>query len=298
MKKLFKAKSVKTFRHILLTDILVKLLGVVAVLPYKLSLFIGGVIGVWAAHLIPAYRDLADKNISGAFPGMSPLEVKRIRIAAFRNAGMNLVEFALFPFRPRSFWLKRVEIEGESTLREYTGRKGVIYLTAHTGNWELMGAFLAMIGFRINVVAKEIRDPLLNRILVGIRSFRGVNTIYRDGRSNTKRMISSLKRREVLGILIDQDTKVGGRFADFFGRPAYTPTACSQFARLKDTVVIPGFIFRKKDLKHKVVIMDPVEGGRDSGKETEKYNKIIEGFIREHPADWVWMHRRWKRSPA
>ncbi|NLB35329.1 MAG: lysophospholipid acyltransferase family protein [Elusimicrobia bacterium] len=288
----------KKFRHSLLSLVLLKLLVVVVVLPRRVSLFLGGLIGVWTSHLAKSYRVRTEKNISGAFPELKPTEIRNLRIKVFKNAGMNLVEFAIFSFRSEKFWRKRVEISGEEILKENAGRKGIIYLTAHTGNWELMGAFLSMAGYSINVVAKEMKNSFQNSLLVGIRDLMGVKTIYRDGRSNTKKMITALKRKEVLGILIDQDTEVGGVFADFFNGPAYTPTACSQFARIKNTLVIPGFIYRKSNLRHEIVIMEPVEGGKDQLAETARYNKIIEGFVREHPADWVWMHRRWKRSPA
>jgi len=298
LKGFLKTRPVKVLRHLLLAVFLLGFLAVVVPAPYMVSLKLGGLLGLAGCFLSGGYARRAKENITRAMPELSPARVLEIRNRSFRNLGMNLAEFALLNFRSAEFWKKRVSFQGRDILSEYAGKKGVIYLTAHVGNWELMGAFLVMAGFRVNVVARRISDSFLNRILVGIRSGRGVSTIYRKGRANTKKMIAAMRRKEILGILIDQDTKVGGVFVDFFSRPAYTPTACAQFSRLKGTVVLPGFIYRRKDLTHRVVVMDPVEKTGDPVTDTARHTRIIEDFIRKHPDQWVWMHRRWKRSPS
>ena len=298
MKRFLKNRTVKLIRHTFISLSLLLLLSVFIVMPYSLALRVGGILGRAACFLLPAYRRKADINIRTSLKGLSPTMLRKIRIETFRNIGMNLAEFGMLGFRPKSFWMRKVEITGIPVLKEYIGRKGIIYLTAHIGNWELMGAYLSMAGYPVNVVAKEIHNSRVNHMLVRMRKNRGVSTVYRDGRGNVRKMVGILRKKEMLGILIDQDTRVGGIFVDFFGRPAYTPTACSQFARLKDTVVIPGFIYRKPGLSHRIEVMDPVPGGRDIESETQGYTRIIESFIKRHPSQWVWMHSRWKKKPA
>lgn len=299
LKRLYKAKPVKIIRHLLLVKFLLCFLVVIVILPYRLSLWLGRILGLAACHIAKNYRIRVEKNLKQAFPGYSFDEIRRVRDGCYKNIGMNLVEFGLLNFRSKKFWLGKIDFTGRELLEKYLNNKqGVILLGAHIGNWELMGAYLAMLGYPVNVVAREIYDKRLNWLLVSIRLRRRVNMIYREGRSNTKKMVAAIKRGEILGILIDQDTKVGGRFVDFFGRPAYTPTAISQFARIKGSVVMPGFIYRKKGFRHQVVVTEPRAGGIDEEKETREYTKIIEDLIREHPSQWVWMHPRWKRKPV
>jgi len=296
-KKLYKTRAVRTIRHFLLVKFLVFLLAAVVVCPYRFSLFIGRVLGYWACYLAPYYRKKADENLKKAF-GWNPLKIRDVREKVFAYTGMNLVDFALINFRSGKFWKKRIEINGSERIREYLAQgKGIIYLTAHIGNWELMGAYLAMIGYPINVVARKIYEPRLNRLLVSMRSRHKVNTLYRSGRGNARKMMKALKRGEVLGVLIDQDTKVGGVFVDFFGRPAYTPTAVSQFSRIKNTVVLPGFIHRKHDYTHRIDVLEPVTMSGSEKEDTQNCTRVIEEYIKQHPWQWVWMHPRWKRKP-
>jgi KDO2-lipid IV(A) lauroyltransferase len=259
---------------------------------------LGRMLGWTACYLGKKYRLAVEKNLKHAFKDYSLSKIRRVRDESYMNMGMNVVEFGLLSFRSRKFWLDKIEIIGRDIMEDNVkNKRGSVYITAHIGNWELMGAYLSMIGLPINVIAREIYIKSLDRILVSLRGRRGVNTIPRVGRANTKNMISAIRKGEVLGILIDQDTKVGGVFVDFFGRPAYTPTAISQFSRIKNADVVSGFVYRKKDLKHQIVIRRHNKGGIDEVAETREYTKIMEDFIKEHPAQWVWMHPRWKRKP-
>jgi KDO2-lipid IV(A) lauroyltransferase len=269
------------------------------VLPLRVSLFLGRILGFLASGLLKKYNDTMKKNLRQAFPEMPMTEILRIIRKTYENMGMNLVEFSLLRFRSKNFWIKRIRIIGNDVLTGYVKKKGgVVYLTAHVGNWELMGSYLSMIGHPVTVVGKDIDDKKLNWLLLAFRECRGVKSIGRSGRDNTKKMIQALKSGEILGVLVDQDTKVGGTFVEFFGKPAYTPTAISQFARLKNTVVLSGFIYREKDYSHTIIVQGPLNGGIDVEKETQEYTGVIENMIREHPADWVWMHKRWKRKPV
>ncbi len=297
LKKLYKSKPVKFIRHLLLINVLICFLVVVVLLPYRISMFLGRILGFFVCYTAGSYRKKTDENLRIALPDCSLSEIIRIRNEVYSNIGMNFVEFTLLSFRPRSFWLKRIKIIGREKLDKYINAgQGIIMLSAHVGNWELFGAYLSMIGYPITVVAREVYDERLNWLLVNMRLRNGVRTISRSGRSNTKRMISTIKKGEILGVLIDQDTSVGGMFVDFFGRPAYTPTAISQFARIKNSVVVPCFILRRKALRHEIIVMEPQAGGVDERMETQEYTKIIENVIRENISQWVWMHPRWKRK--
>ncbi|MFH1414714.1 MAG: lysophospholipid acyltransferase family protein [Elusimicrobiota bacterium] len=299
LKKLNKTKTVKILRHFLLIEVLVSFLVIVVLLPYKVSLLLGRYIGFLVCYTAVRYKKVVENNLRMAFPEYSYKEIIRIRDDVFRNVGMNFVEFALLNFRSREFWLKKISIRGKSVLDKNLNKgSGIVMVSAHIGNWELMGAYLSMRGYPLTVIAREVYEKRLNWLLKNMRMRMGIKTIGRDGKSNMRKMIATVRKGEILGILIDQDTRVGGVFVDFFGMPAYTPTAVSQFARVKNSVVVPGFMFRKKDLSHEVILMEPVPGGVDEIKETQEYTAIIESMIRKEPAQWVWMHPRWKTQPC
>lgn len=299
MKKFHKTKEFKLLRNFILTLIAVKILILSVLLPRRPGLFVGRNIALAICFLFPRYRGIADENLKKAFENISPQELRRTRNHVFKNMGMNLVELCKLNFRSRKFWLSRVEIEGKNYIdRALSEGRGIILLSAHIGNWELLGAFLSMAGYKVNVAARKIRNGFLNEILVTFRRLKKVNSIYRGGPGNLKRMIEVLKKGQILGVLIDQDTRRGGIFVDFFGRPCYTPVSASRFSEVDNTRLIPGFIYRKADLNHRVRILPFPGKSGDAGRDTQVHSKIIEDFLKEHPSQWIWFHRRWKRQPA
>lgn len=124
----------------------------------------------------------------------------------------------------------------------------------------------------------------------------------RDSPKAGREILGALKRRESLAMLIDQDTRVKGVMADFFGRKANTPAGPALLAVRQGVPVVAGYIRRVSYWKHEIVISPPVEVVRTGDLEedvrvnTERFNRVLEGYIRAHPEQWVWMHRRWRRS--
>jgi len=155
------------------------------------------------------------------------------------------------------------------------------------------------------VVAREINNAGINRLMIELRQKMGVNTILRSRRGRVqKSIIQTLRRNHILGLLIDQDAKVEGVFVEFFGRPAYTPTGAVALSLVTGAAIVPGFIIRQADGRHKLTILPKFElelcGDRESDirHNTARLTKIIEQQIRLAPSQWVWMHRRWRRKPA
>ena len=179
--------------------------------------------------------------------------------------------------------------------------KGIILLSGHIGNWELLGAYLALKGYPLSVVGRSLNNRRLDRLLVAHRERFGLRNIARG--KATRQILRALRRGEMVGFLMDQDTKIAGTFVDFFGRPAYTPTGPVTLALKLGTPIVPVAIHREQDDTYHLVVRPPIELARtDDGTEDERINtaicsKILEDFIREHPAQWVWMHSRWKTKP-
>jgi len=153
-------------------------------------------------------------------------------------------------------------------------------------------------------VARAVYDERLNRLLLKSRQDASVRVILRDSPTAGREILQALKRGEVLGMLIDQDTRVKGVMADFFGQKANTPAGPAILAVRRRVPVLAGFIHRESDERHRIVIYPPLDVqrtgdlDRDVQVNTERFNQVIEQEIRRHPDQWVWMHRRWRRKVA
>jgi len=180
-------------------------------------------------------------------------------------------------------------------------KKGVIALTGHFGNWELLGAYVVHRGIPLRVVGTALEDPRLDEMLVSTRNLAGYTNIARG--KDTKEILRSLQQGDALGMLIDQDTKVAGVFVDFFGIPAHSPVGPVLLARKYEVPIVPIFMWLKEDLTYQLECFPPLQlirtddASHDLQANTQQCSDIYEQMIRRHPEQWVWMHKRWKTRP-
>ena len=178
---------------------------------------------------------------------------------------------------------------------------GLIYITGHVGNWELMAQFVAGQGYPAYTVAKESYDPRLTELVRRFRESRNVRCLWRGEEHIKEKILGVLVGGGLLGFLIDQDTRVPGVFADFFGRKAHTPSTPAKIAARAGLPVVAGFIHRLPGDRHVVSVRrldTAVPPGADPVVHlTTIFNAAIEAEVRAHPDEWVWMHARWKTRP-
>lgn len=236
----------------------------------------------------------------------TPQELRQVAIASYQNLGKSCMELLNLPKLDKSGLQRLVKFEGQENLDAALAQgKGALCITAHLDNWELLAAYVASLGkYKVNVIARRVNNERANEALLKLRSQLGVNTILREsGFSSQKQIIRALNNNELLGILMDQDTKVDGVFVDFFGRPAYTPVGPVALSMATGAPIIPVFITRQPDDIHKLTFYPIYQMKSTGDKETDiitntaALNKIIEEQIRKVPDQWVWMHQRWKRQP-
>jgi len=242
-------------------------------------------------------------NLCSRLDVNEPKQIKKIANGCFQHFGKSLVEVMQFPKLTLQKINQFVTFSGREHLDAALAKgKGVIILTAHFGNWELLGASLTLNGYPLNVIARPVRKERLEEILRAYREAVGMRVIYNRGTS-VKQTLRCLKNNEMLGILPDVDTKVGGVFVDFFGRLAYTPYGPVALALKTQASLLPTLIVRQPDDTHRVVIEKPLElqlTGRkdvDVTVNTQLFTKVIESYIRKYPTQWIWMHARWKTRP-
>lgn len=273
--------------------------------PLQMGVWFGSILGKLAFRCLRKEREKTLKHLRQSFgEEKSEEEILTIASSSFQNLGKSFFELLNLKKIKRKGIDKLVTAEGIENLEAgLDNGKGVIWLTGHIGNWELMAAYVSAKGYPLSVIASSVYDHRLNHLLLKFRSDHHTKTILRGDRSAGKQILRCLRNNEVLGILIDQDIDADGVFVDFFGRLAYTPKGAASLALRMGAVVVPGFIIRQENGKHRITILKPVElsvtgdNEKDVFQNTCKFTKIIEDYVRKYPDQWVWMHRRWKRQP-
>ncbi|MBI5826675.1 MAG: lysophospholipid acyltransferase family protein [Deltaproteobacteria bacterium] len=271
--------------------------------PLKVSSFLSGIIGPLICRLDRKHREIVLGNLDLAFgDGLSRERKEEIAAKVFKNLVMTFFEFMLVP------WLKRkdlegyVEFEGLEKIEKALERKnGLILVTAHFGNWELLAASLGLSGHSIDIIARELDNPSFEEFVRWARTRPG-NRVVSKNRS-MRRLLKSLSQNRIAGVLIDQNVALSeGVFADFFGTPACTNRGPALLASASSSPVIPIFIVRR-DRAHRVIVGDEIElidtGDRelDAAENTSRFTKAVEEVVRKYPEQWFWVHRRWKTRP-
>lgn len=267
------------------------------------ALAFGDRIGDFAFRALSGPRQLALRHIELAF-GDSLGAASREHLAreSFRNAARTFCELAkIDEIRERR--ADYIEIEGWEHAEKVLGGRGVVVVTGHIGNWELLAAYWAWIGQPVVAIARRIYVEDLNRLLVETRARQGVETVLRESPNSARQIISAIRRNALLAMLIDQDTKVQSVSVPFFGRMARTPVAAASLAIRRDLPAVAAFIQRRPQGGHRIRVLPPFEISRtddlnaDIRALTKQFNEAIEQQIRENPSEWVWWHRRWRHTP-
>ena len=269
-------------------------------LPTELGLWSGRRIGdlLWVA--LPKRRAVTLENLRLAFAGEPEAERRRLGRRSFEHLGMNIVESCVFFFRPPSVLLSRVELgDPDPVLAAAAQGKGILGLTAHYGNWELLAASHELSVFPLSVVVRPLDNPIIDRLIERFRQRSGVELIGK--RRALPEILGALQRGRIVGILLDQNaSRAEGVFVPFFGVPASTSKAMALISLRTGAPVVPIFIRRIEGGRHRVeagaAISPPLDG--DVTEYTAAFNRSIESAIRRAPEQWFWMHNRWKTQPV
>jgi len=244
------------------------------------------------------------KNLDIAF-GSSLTYKEKLKIARksyehLFKAGIELV------FMPRLVnkytWQNYFEMDNlAEILKMAWGAKGGIYITAHFGNWELLGCLAPLMGLPVYAIARPIENPFLDRYLNRMRQITGQKIIPKTGAS--RGVMDILENGGFLSFLVDQNAGSRGIFVDFFGKPASTSRSIALLSLKTGIPLIPVYAYRIKDFKYKVVIESPIypidtgDPTADIKSLTRAFTKRVEEWVRMHPEQYLWQHRRWKTRP-
>jgi len=275
-----------------------------AVAPLSLLRGLGSMLGRTARFL--AGRDVrrARDQLRIAFPEISGEEENRIIKEMMRHFGLTAGEILWLLRADKSEVDALCEMRGEEHLfRALDQGHGVVLITGHLGNWELLNARLGTAGIPMTIAVRDLYDPRFDRLATRLRERFGAEVVHR-GRNAGRSLVEALGRNRVDGLLIDQDIRdIPGVHVPFFGRSALTPLGAAQLALKVACPVIPVFSHRREDMSHLAEVFPPIPLP-DSGSMEERIMELtaaataaIEAQIRRHPEQWVWMHRRWRTRP-
>ncbi len=261
-------------------------------------------LGELAYGLDERHRRIALRNLAIAFPERGEQARRKIARAAFRHIGTVLAEFSFIPKLSRQGVEKYLWIEGLEHFRKAKEKKrGILFLTAHFGNWEWMAAsFPLLTGQSAAGVFRPIDNPFLDRLVGRLRNWTGNQGIPKQ--KAMARILRLLKEGEAVGILLDQNVAwQEGVFVKYFGELACTNEGLALLALKTGAAVLPGFNIRQPDGRYRVMFEPEVNLIRTGNKEhdvqanTELFTAIIEKYVREYPEQWLWLHQRWKTRP-
>lgn len=279
----------------------------IALLPRKIALKTGEMLGILLFHLFRRERVRSIENIQDSLAffekkgGLASASGSPHAIArrTFANFGKSLVEVLKLYYGVGKNVVKSVEIRGlEHYQKAYARDKGVIFITGHCGNWELMALAFGARHAPVSVVAKRQSYHQLNTIAEKLRSRYRNSVIYTEGAA--RRIFYELRGKGTVGILVDKVVQPNeGVLLDFLGRQAWTPTLPAILAEKTGVPLVPIFIHREGD-GHVITITPEVEFSKDGGEKsdiltvTQELTGHIENYIRMHPDEWMWMYKRWK----
>ncbi len=252
-------------------------------------------------------RRIAQESLAIAF-GKEKNQSDREKIIrdCFKNLGKGMIELIYFMAHPE-YINGQVTIEGREHLDKALAEgKGVIGVSAHFGNFPLMLLRFVQGKYPTSAIIRPTRDAEVEQYFLEMRTRSGLKTIYSHPRKEcVDTAIRALRDNELVFIPLDQNFGSGGGvFVDFFGQKAATATGPVVFALRTKAPLLPMFIMRNPDDSHRVVIEPPLplQIGRDDKEtvfiNTARITQVIERYVRQYPAEWGWMHRRWKSQPA
>lgn len=273
--------------------------------PVDVNLRTARLIGTVWHHFDKRHRARAIANLQQSFPHFTQADCEMYAKKSVQHMFMLGVEVLHTTRLVRvDTWRKYVETgDLHQTLDLLMNRKqGLIMLTGHYGNWEILGYLLATLGFESTAVARPLDNPYISEWLFGVRERRGQKVVGKKGA--TSEIAGLLDSGGVVGFVADQNAGHKGIFVDFFGRKASTYKSIGLLAMKYEVPVLIGYARRLDErFRFKLATQDIIWPADWKNQPdpliyiTQRYTKAIEDFVREDPSQYLWLHRRWKSRP-
>lgn len=243
---------------------------------------------------VPRLRKVARRNLELAGYGAREDLIDGV----FRSISRILVYFAKFPALNQGNIAKHIAYDGLGHFQSLKARgKGVLFATAHLGNWELSAFAHSLMTEPMNVMVRPLDDPGVDALVETRRALSGNKILAK--KDSVRDILRALRNNEAVGMLIDQNAlPEEGEFIDFFGVKACAHSALVRLAHRTGAGIIPGFaLWSDASRRYTLKFYEPVELSGDTLEDTQRVHAAIERAIREHPDQWIWLHKRWKTRP-
>ncbi len=279
----------------------------ITLLPLGLANNIGCMIGIALSVFFPIRRKIIHENLDIAFgSSISKKERARLTREAYKSLMMLTIESMYLQHKSNDWALERVvEVHGMEHVQAFReSQTPWIAVTGHLGDWEILGAWVSTKLCSMATLAKPIHNPLMQAQVASMRERHGLRMLWTGGNNVPRQILQALKDGFSVNFLADQDMRTEGIFPPFFGRPASTTPAPALFAIKQGIPLVPFFIIRLGPTRHRVVLCPPI-WPHDFPSENRdeqimlimtKFNSVLEDMVRLHPAQYFWMHRRWKTT--
>jgi KDO2-lipid IV(A) lauroyltransferase len=228
----------------------------------------------------------------------------RILRQEYRNLGWLLAEFCRMSTYTAAYASRFIRYEGlDHYLAARDRGKGVLILTGHLGAWELSSFYHSLAGYPMGMVIRRLDNPLVDALVNRIRCLHGNRVLHKD--DFARGLIAAMRAGDTVGILMDTNmTPPQGLFAPFFGIQVCTASGLARVALKTGAAVLPGFLLWDESERRYVLHFYPEialastgDSEADAATNTARFNAVLEDAIRQHPSQWLWMHRRWKTRP-
>lgn len=259
--------------------------------------FLGNV----AVMVVPKWRmDMAKANIRECL-GVDDARANQIAVDSLHRFGRMTIEVMRFPLLTPGNIDHSVKVEGLEHLEQaYQENKGVIMATGHYGNWELLGATVALHGYPMLSITRKQNNPGMDKLINEFRQMVGQKVTYNRGKQGLLAISRMLKERNLLGVLYDQDTNDDGVVLDIFGKSSVIPMGAAALSRMHGSPILPIFLHNNDDGTCTAKIYPALYTPKTEDKQadylevTRKLVTVLEHEIIDHPEMWFWVHDRWK----
>jgi len=274
----------------------------IAGLPYKYIESMGMVLGMLMYFVDVPHRRIVRRNLQFIYPEWTSDHIKETSAHIFQNIGITIAEICQITCFSQDDILQKVKLKGEEHLLNAIKRnKGVILISAHIGNWEMIAPFLsAHFGSQASMVGRQLRVSIVHRFILRLRTRFGATVI--DKEDGMPKMMRAVRQGKILGIMLDQGTKSKmGVKLNFFNRAVTATPAVALLAIRCKSPVIPIFCIREADGRLTIIVESPLNLKRtkdlrfDINTNTQIMMDAIEKAIRVYPEQWFWVHKRWKK---
>ena len=270
--------------------------------PLKINLLIAKKLGQMLFYLDKEHRKRGANNLINAFPKKNNQELQRILKNVYINLAKVYVEFLFLPYLNQNYIEKNIRIVGGENLDDTLKlNKGIIGVSGHIGNWELLGTILVKKGYHLDAIYNPMRNPFSDQFINYIRKKTGIKLI--PMKNPLRSCLNALQQNHILGLIADQDAGGDGVFVNFFNQSASTSKGPAVFAVKTKAPVIFFALIREKYDHHTLHISKPLNikitgnAREDIYYNTKLWSDELEKWVRKYPEQWFWVHRKWHTRP-